>query len=105
LSGKRREAGPWPRALTSAIWISCLLLQGCGRSNPAPPPDIVKTQREALEKAKATEKLLQDASERRDAQMEAQQRERGPATSAGSRDEGALQPESEFIATTSLAVG
>jgi hypothetical protein len=52
----------------------CVLLQGCGRSNPEPPPDILKAQREALEKAKATEKTLQDAAQQRDAQMESQQK-------------------------------
>ena len=52
--------------------IGCLLLQGCGRSNPEPPPDILKAQREAMDKAKATDKMLQDAVERRDAQIESQ---------------------------------
>jgi len=50
----------------------CVLLQGCGRSNPEPPPDILRAQREALEKAKATEKTLEDAAQQRDAQMESQ---------------------------------
>jgi hypothetical protein len=62
------------RLAAAAVWIPCLLLAGCGRSNPAPPPDILKTQREAMEKAKATEKVLQDAADRRDAQMESQQK-------------------------------
>jgi hypothetical protein len=57
-----------------AFLIGCLLLQGCGRSNPEPPPDILKAQREAMDKAKATDRLLQDAVERRDAQLESQQR-------------------------------
>jgi hypothetical protein len=56
------------------VWIACLLLQGCGRSNPEPPPDILKAQREALDKAKATEKTLQDAAQQRDTQMESQQK-------------------------------
>jgi PBP1b-binding outer membrane lipoprotein LpoB len=55
-----------------ALLIGCLLLQGCGRSNPEPPPDILKAQREAMDKAKSTDKMLQDAVERRDAQLESQ---------------------------------
>ena len=55
-------------------WTACLLLQGCGRSNPEPPPDVLKAQREALEKAKAMEKTLQDAAQQRDVQMESQQK-------------------------------
>jgi len=54
--------------------IGCLLLQGCGRSNPEPPPELLKAQREAMDKAKATDKMLQDAVERRDAQLESQQK-------------------------------
>ena len=57
-----------------AVLTACLLLQGCGRSNPEPPPDVLKAQREALEKAKAMEKTLQDAAQQRDAQMESQQK-------------------------------
>ena len=55
------------------VWTACLLLQGCGRSNPE-PPDVLKAQREALEKAKGMEKTLQDAAQQRDAQMESQQK-------------------------------
>jgi hypothetical protein len=51
-----------------------LLLQGCGRSNSEPPPDILKAQREAMEKAKATEKVVQDAARRHDAEMDSQQK-------------------------------
>lgn len=68
------ERAVLPGALIGAALASCLLLQGCGRSNTEPPPDILKTQREALEKAKGTGKVLQDAAERRDAQMESQQK-------------------------------
>jgi hypothetical protein len=62
------------RVLAGAFGASCLVLQGCDRSNPQPPPDILKAQREALEKSKGTEKVLQDAAERRDAQLESQQK-------------------------------
>jgi hypothetical protein len=56
------------------VWSVCLLLPGCGRSNPEPPPDILKAQREALEQAKSMEKTLQDAAQQRDSQMESQQK-------------------------------
>jgi hypothetical protein len=68
------ERGALPRVLVGAALASCLLMQGCSRSNTEPSPDILKAQREALEKAKGTEKVLQDAAERRDAQMESQQK-------------------------------
>ena len=68
------QAGLLPRLLVGALLTSCLLLADCERSNPAPPPDVLKAQREAMEKAKATEKVLQDAAERRDAQMESEQK-------------------------------
>ncbi len=61
-------------AVGGAVWTTCLLLHGCGRSNPEPPPDILKAQREALEKAKGMEKTVQDAAQQRDAQMESQQK-------------------------------
>ena len=60
--------------LPAACFSACLLLQGCGRSNQDPPPDILKAQREAMEKAKATEKVLQDEAKRHDAEVESQQK-------------------------------
>jgi hypothetical protein len=56
------------------VWSVCALLPGCGRSNPEPPPDILKAQREALDKAKSMEKTLQDAAQQRDSQIESQQK-------------------------------
>jgi len=56
---------------SAVLLIGCLLLQGCGRANPE-PPDVLKAQREAMDKAKATEKMTLDAAERRDAQIESQ---------------------------------
>jgi hypothetical protein len=68
------QLGP-SRAIRCVAWIAFALLCACGRSNPpAPPPDILKTQREAMDKAKATEQVLQNAAERRDAQAEQQQK-------------------------------
>ena len=62
------------RIVCCAALSACLLLPGCGRSTPEPPPDILKAQREALEKAKGMDKTLQDAASQRDAQMESQQK-------------------------------
>jgi hypothetical protein len=55
-----------------ALLIGCLLLQGCGRSNPEPPPDILKAQREAMDRARATEQMVKDAAERREGQVDSQ---------------------------------
>jgi len=74
MSRKPREPGALREVVAGALLLACLLLQGCGRSNPQPPPDILKTQREAMEKAKATEKMVQDAAQRRDTEMESQQK-------------------------------
>ena len=54
-----------------ALLIVSVLSQGCGRSNPE-PPDVLKQQRAAIEKAKSTEKMVQDAAQQRDAQFESQ---------------------------------
>ena len=62
------------RSICGAVSIACVLVSGCGRSNPQPAPDILKTQREAMDKAKATEQVLQNSAERRDAQIESQQK-------------------------------
>jgi len=54
--------------------LACLVC-ACGRSSTdPPPPDLLKADREAMEKAKATEQVLQDAARRRDDQMESQQK-------------------------------
>ena len=58
----------------TCVCVACLALSACGRSNPPPPPDLLKTQREAMDKAKATEQVLQNAAEHRDAQLESQQK-------------------------------
>jgi hypothetical protein len=57
-----------------ALASACVLLQSCGRSDPPPPPDILKTQREALEKAKGAEKMLQDAAQKREVQVQSQEK-------------------------------
>jgi hypothetical protein len=74
MTRKLRQPRVLHQAMSGAFLVACLLLQGCGRSNPEPPPDILKAQREALEKAKGLGKMEQDAVQRRDAEMEAQQK-------------------------------
>jgi hypothetical protein len=59
-------------AVSGALSIA-FLLGGCGRSNPQ-PPDLLKVQREDLEKARATDKAVQDAAQRNAAQIEEQQK-------------------------------
>ncbi len=60
---------PFPIRLACAC-LACVPLFACGRTDSPPPPDILKVQREAMDKAKGTEKTLQDAAQRRDAQGE-----------------------------------
>jgi hypothetical protein len=62
------------RLIRVALCGACVLLQSCSRSNPEPPPDVLKVQREAMEKARSTGKMMQDAVQQRDAQMESQQK-------------------------------
>lgn len=68
------EARTARHALAAALCLACVVLQGCSRSNPQPPPDILKAQREALEKAKGMDKVLQDEAQRRGAEPESQQK-------------------------------
>ncbi|MBV8208814.1 MAG: hypothetical protein JO133_02015 [Burkholderiaceae bacterium] len=56
------------------VCVACLFLQGCSRSDSEPPPDLLKAQREALQKAKATDQAVQDAAERQRQQVESQQK-------------------------------
>ena len=62
------------RLYCTVLCLACLTLHGCGRSDPAAAPDLLKAQREALEKAKGTEKALQDAAGRQSEQIESQQK-------------------------------
>ena len=59
--------------ICSIVWIACVLPSACGRSTE-PPPDILKTQREDLNKAKGTEKMLLDSADRQKAQIESEQK-------------------------------
>ena len=69
-----RQSAAMHRLIGVALCGACVLLQSCGRSNPEPPPDVLKAQREAMEKARSTGKMMQDAVQQRDAQMESQQK-------------------------------
>ena len=72
--GSSPQSAAMRRLLNVVLCGACMLLQSCGRSNPEPPPDVLKAQREALEKARSTGKMMQDAVQQRDAQMESQQK-------------------------------
>jgi outer membrane PBP1 activator LpoA protein len=51
------------RALT--ILILSLALAGCDSKPKEPPPDILKTQRRAMEKAKGVGEILQQSADER----------------------------------------
>ncbi|AMP06094.1 hypothetical protein [Collimonas pratensis] len=57
-------------AIGLSLAVAALALAGCKPS--APPPQIFKTQTDALEKAKGVEKQLQDAQDRNRAAEEEQ---------------------------------
>lgn len=57
-------------AICLSMAIAALALAGCKPS--APPPQIFKTQTDALEKAKGVEKQLQDGQDRNRAAEEEQ---------------------------------
>ena len=57
-------------AIGLSLAVAVLALAGCKPS--APPPQIFKTQTDALEKAKGVEKQLQDAQDRNRAAEEEQ---------------------------------
>jgi hypothetical protein len=59
--------------ICAIVWLACASLSACGRSTE-PPPDILKTQREDLNKAKGTEKMLLDSADRQKAQIESEQK-------------------------------
>jgi len=59
---------------SSFLLAVCLLLGACDRPSSAPPPDLLKAQRAEMERAKATEKVMQDAAKRTDEQIESQQK-------------------------------
>jgi len=54
------------------ILATLLLLAGCDTKSGSPPPDLVKSQREAMEKAKGVEQVLQRSADQRRDQEEQQ---------------------------------
>jgi hypothetical protein len=61
--------------MRTAILLAGLVLAACGKSSTDPVgPDLLKTQREAMDKAKGTEQVIQDATKKQDAQMDQQAR-------------------------------
>ena len=61
-----------PGTTFCTVFAATLALSACKPS--APPPEIFKTQTDALEKAKGVEAQLQQAEERRRAAEEEQQK-------------------------------
>jgi hypothetical protein len=44
------------------ILLASLLVAACDSGSKAPPPDLLKSQREAMEKAKKTEAVIDQAA-------------------------------------------
>jgi hypothetical protein len=44
------------------ILLAGLLVAACDSGSKAPPPDLIKSQREAMEKAKKTEAVIDQAT-------------------------------------------
>lgn len=54
----------------SLIFVTLLLLAACDSKSGSPPPDLMKSQRQAMEKAKGVEQVLQQSADRRREQGE-----------------------------------
>jgi hypothetical protein len=56
------------------VWLALAVagLPACDSKPKEPPPDLVKSQRQAMDKAKATEQLLQKSAEERRKQADEQ---------------------------------
>lgn len=53
--------------------LVALALAACGKSSTDPAgPDLLKAQREAMDKAKGTEQVIQDAAKKQEQQLESQ---------------------------------
>lgn len=52
--------------------LATLLLAACDTQSSAPPPDLVKSQREAMEKAKGVEQVLKQSADQKREQEEQQ---------------------------------
>jgi len=56
----------------SLILLPLLLLAACDTRSGRPPPDLVKSQREVMDKAKGVEQVLQQSADQRREQEEQQ---------------------------------
>jgi len=54
------------------LLVSVALIAACDSKPKNPPPDIIKSQRQALDKAKDVEKVLQKSADQRRDQAEQQ---------------------------------
>lgn len=52
---------PWPFVIAAAI----LAIAGCDSKPKDPPPDIIKSQRQVMDKAKGVEQVLQKSADER----------------------------------------
>lgn len=52
---------PWPFVIAAAI----LAIAGCDSKPKDPPPDIIKSQRQMMDKAKGVEQVLQKSADER----------------------------------------
>ena len=60
------------RATWFLVAVPLAALAGCDSKPKEPPPDLVKSQRQAMDKAKATEQVLQKSAEERRKQADEQ---------------------------------
>lgn len=54
----------------SLILVTMLLLAACDTQSGGPPPDLIKSQREAMEKSKGVERMLQQSADQKREQEE-----------------------------------
>ncbi len=54
----------------SLILVTMLLLAACDTKSSSPPPDLIKSQREAMEKSKGVERMLQQSADQKREQEE-----------------------------------
>lgn len=52
------------------ILVTLLVLAACDTKSSSPPPDLIKSQREAMEKSKGVERMLQQSADQKREQEE-----------------------------------
>ena len=57
-------------AQRSLILLVLLLVVACDSKPKEPPPDIIKSERQAMEKAKGVEQVLQQSADKQREQMQ-----------------------------------